>query len=177
MDILDPWFDLYPDDPDCYYIYGPNETMSDWCYYGGYRNFMQLRDRNLNMKALLSIGGWNAGSGDYSVMADDRSKRDLFIDSCLLIASDYDFDGIDLDWEYPGTRQGANCSGNCYDIDNFSVLIEEMYTALKPQGLIFTSAVAAGYDKIAAGYHITDLNSYFDFVHIMGYDFAGAWNK
>ena len=52
-----------------------------------------------------------------------------------------------------------------------------MYTALKTEELMFTSAVAAGYDKIAMGYNIPDLNLYFDYVHLMGYDFAGGWNK
>ena len=46
----------------------------------------------------LPIGGWNAGSGSYSMMAADPQKRKTFIDSLSDFLDTYHFDGVDLDW-------------------------------------------------------------------------------
>ena len=44
------------------------------------------------------LGGWNAGSGAYSHMAEDPEKRKTFIDSLSEFLDLYAFEGVDLDW-------------------------------------------------------------------------------
>ena len=62
----------------------------------------KLRVENKNLKLLLAIGGWTEGSKDFSAVAADEQKRDVFINSALAFLSQWEFDGIDIDWEFPG---------------------------------------------------------------------------
>lgn len=70
------------------------------------------------------VGGWNEGSTKYSAMAADPAKRATFISSTLSFIRQYGFDGLDLDWEYPGQRGGAP-----EDRVNFVTLLREIKQA------------------------------------------------
>lgn len=51
---------------------------------------------------LLALGGWNDSAGDkYSRLVNNRSARKKFIAHAVEFLEKYDFDGLDLDWEYP----------------------------------------------------------------------------
>ena len=52
----------------------------------------------------LAIGGWNEGSTKYSSMAKDSAERQKFVDSVVQFLQKHNFDGLDLDWEYPGKK-------------------------------------------------------------------------
>lgn len=52
------------------------------------------------MKVLLSVGGW--GSSRFSEMAQTDSTRMAFAADCKRVIDQFDLDGIDIDWEYPG---------------------------------------------------------------------------
>ena len=40
----------------------------------------------------------------FSVMVNSQSNRQAFIKSAVELLRQWDFDGLDLDWEYPGGR-------------------------------------------------------------------------
>ena len=61
-----------------------------------------IADQGADTKMLLSIGGWTAGTKSFHQMAKDPLKRKRFIKSLLAISLKYGFQGVDLDWEYPG---------------------------------------------------------------------------
>ena len=67
----------------------------------------------------LAIGGWNEGSEKYSKMASNPQARKQFASSALSFIRRHNFDGLDLDWEYPGKRGGTKA-----DRDNFILLIQ-----------------------------------------------------
>ena len=48
-----------------------------------------------------SIGGWSL-SDPFPVMAANAQARARFASQCIDLIKSYNFDGIDLDWEYPG---------------------------------------------------------------------------
>ena len=48
-----------------------------------------------------SLGGWTL-SDPFPKMAANSEARKNFARNCVELIKEYDFDGIDLDWEYPG---------------------------------------------------------------------------
>ena len=69
----------------------------------GFLNATDMKRRNRDLKVTLAIGGWNEGSEKYSLMAKDPEARRIFVKSVVTMLREYNFDGLDLDWEYPGT--------------------------------------------------------------------------
>lgn len=54
------------------------------------------------IKVSIAIGGWNDSLGDkYSRLVNDPAARRRFIENLIQFIEKYDFDGLDLDWEYP----------------------------------------------------------------------------
>lgn len=66
-----------------------------------------LKSRNSNLKLLISVGGWSEGSTTFSDVAADAGKKTNMAYSTLYYMQTYNFDGIDIDWEYPGQRGGT----------------------------------------------------------------------
>ncbi|XP_014275730.1 probable chitinase 2 [Halyomorpha halys] len=139
---------------------------------GWYKKVTGLKKEYPDLKVTLAIGGWNEGSGNYSALAADPEKRRPFIASVLRFLKDYDFDGLDLDWEFPTQRGGAP-----EDKENFIILIKELRSALTVGGYILTAAISASIDTLASGYDLPRVSDNLDLVHMMAYDYHGSWEK
>lgn len=58
---------------------------------------------------LLAIGGANFHSKNFGIMASNVTQRKLFVSNLLSYVRKYNFDGIDIDWEFPnGTQNFTN---------------------------------------------------------------------
>jgi len=162
LKIWDPWLDQAPNDPNC--------NNGEFCDYDNYRKFIALKNVNPDFVPMISIGGWNAGSGAYSHMAEDPEKRKTFIDSLSEFLDMYAFEGVDLDWEYPGQREGAQPDK---DKEDFSLLVQEMSAMLKPRGLLFSAALSASKKVVEGAYDFPAVLPHFDFLNVMSYDYHG----
>jgi chitinase len=51
---------------------------------------------------LIALGGWNDSLGDkYSRLVNSPSATANFVRTVVEFIEKYNFDGLDLDWEYP----------------------------------------------------------------------------
>ena len=133
---LDPWNDLKDD-------YGR----------GAFERFTNLRRKNSHVKTMIAIGGWNEGSIKYSTMTANPSARQTFVESVLNFLQKYEFDGLDLDWEYPAAR-----GGKPEDKPNFSALVRELKTAFQSKGYLLSAAVSAGKWFIDPAYDVPEIS-------------------
>lgn len=69
---------------------------------GQYERIMNLRMLNPNLKILLAIGGWTHGTAPFTAVVVDPNNIAAFAANTLEYLKTYKFDGLDLDWEYPG---------------------------------------------------------------------------
>jgi len=138
----------------------------------GFGKATALKNDYPHLKVTLAIGGWNEGSEKYSELAKDPERRRSFVNSAVTFLQKYNFDGLDLDWEYPGKR-----GGKPEDKENFIKLIKDLSAVFKKKKLLLTAAIGAAAGTIDAAYDIPSMYKYLDYVHVMCYDYHGKWDK
>lgn len=142
---------------------------------GHYEQVTGLKRLNKNLKVLLAVGGWSFGTKKFKEMSASRYTRQTFIISAVPFLRKHNFDGLDLDWEYPkGTK----------DKENFVLLLQELKEAFEAESeatgkprLLLTAAVPVGPDNIRGGYDVPRVSKCLDFINLMAYDFHGKWEN
>ena len=87
----------------------------------------RLREKNPDLKLLLSVGGWSAGG--FSLASRTEEGRKKMALTGLELVQEYGLDGIDIDWEYPGTSI-AGIDSDPSDGENFILLLAALREAL-----------------------------------------------
>lgn len=159
----------------------------DGAYDGNFADLQYAKAKYPRVKILISIGGWTL-SGTFSDIAADPVKRNRFADSSVAFMKKFGFDGIDIDWEYPG-QPGDPYTNNKYrpeDKQNFNLLLAKVREKLDAASAadnrtgndkyLLTIAAPAGYTAIETSepgvYH-----QYLDFINLMTYDYRGAFDR
>ncbi len=137
---------------------------------GGAGGLLDLAHQN-GVKVMASIGGWSMCK-HYPEMAADPARRARFVEDCKKLIN-IGFDGIDLDWEYPGFG-GMNFTGTQADFANFATLVQEIRAAIGPDKLL-TAAMSADPAKLD-GFDWSKLVQTMDYFNMMTYDFNGGWS-
>jgi len=144
---------------------------------GGYARFAALKTFNRDLKTMLAIGGWNEGSRRFSPLVADPDRRQVFVRSAVRFLRQYNFDGLDLDWEYPTQRQG----GRAEDKENYAILVDELRDAFEKEAdktgkerLLLSMAVPASLEIAGEGYAIGKLDNSLDFFNLLTYDYHSA---
>ena len=172
----DPWADVerhLPGDP----WTGPG---SDAPYFGNFKQLDLLQEAHPGLQTLISVGGWT-WSGNFSDAALTPASRALFAASCADFMEAYGFDGIDIDWEYPGGGGLASNTSRPEDTENFTLLLQALRSELDARGAAkgrhyaLTIAAPAGAGKIA-NIQVEQIHPLLDFINVMTYDFNGNFS-
>jgi chitinase len=142
----------------------------------------KLRAQHPRLRLLVSIGGW-AAAPEYSDIALTKASRANFARSCIeqfLVRAD--FDGIDIDWEFPvhgGIPQNPHRPQDRADV---TALLAEIRSQLDALGRVnhrhyyLTIATPAGRWQYGGAYEPNDsydlkaVASIVDWVNLMTYD-------
>ncbi|QDL56947.1 V-CHI [Dione juno nucleopolyhedrovirus] len=162
----------------------PQKGVSAWNepYKGNFGQLMAAKLANPHLKVLPSIGGWTLSDPFYFM--HDANKRRVFVDSVREFLQMWKlFDGVDIDWEFPGGKGANPTLGNGErDADTYVALLSELRAMLdelqSQTGRTYelTSAISSGYDKIAVvNYEVAQ--KFLDKIFVMSYDFKGAWSN
>ena len=108
---------------------------------------MGLRSINPNLKILLAVGGWNQRGEPFNAVVKNPVSRATFIQQSYDFIKKYNFDGFDLDWEYPGVEERGS---EPEDKQRFTTLVKELKAKFGSE-LLLTAAVGAGKETIEKG--------------------------
>ena len=174
-------------------------TADDWSgLQGNFKQLRELKARYPNLRIIASLGGYS-WSGYFSDAALTAESRAHLVASCidLLIngnlpglppgAAKGIFDGIDVDWEYPGaagatlTNGNGNPTARPEDTRNFTLLLAEFRRQLDSAAranhhrrYLLTAALSANPAKIAL-LEVPQISRLLDQMDVMDYDFHGPW--
>lgn len=72
---------------------------------GHFRTITTLKRRYPNLKVLLSVGGDADTNRElYLQLLESNDAQTAFINSAYTLLKTYDFDGIDLAWQFPANK-------------------------------------------------------------------------
>jgi chitinase len=123
-----------------------------------------------NVKILLSLGGWGWDK-QFAAIVGNREAEDRYVKAVMEIVDEYDYDGIDLDWEYPDTKDEVA------GFDRLSRRFRKELDSLgekKKRHFAQTMAAAANPSTLAWLSNKLLLET-MDWVNVMTYDFTGDW--
>lgn len=120
---------------------------------------------NPSVRVILGIGG--SKREGFSEMAASASKREAFANSCKSIIKSYGLDGVDLDWEAPGTENGGH-TASPDDAQNYIEVVKKLREVLGRDKWISV------YSLFSAAYiDFKGMLPYVDFFNVSGYDLYG----
>ncbi|MEY2848974.1 MAG: hypothetical protein RI885_1639 [Actinomycetota bacterium] len=166
---------------------------------GSFNQLKQLKQLHPDLTPMISLGGWTWSKNFSSAAATDASRKKL-VSSCIDLyikgnlptidgrggpgAAAGVFEGIDIDWEWPGSPNGnvGNVVDAANDRNNFKLLLKEFRTQLDAYGATtgkeYTLSAflpANPVDIRSGGWNDPEIFRYLDFGNVQGYDFWGGW--
>lgn len=141
-----------------------------------------LKSGNSAVEVFISVGGWSfsdngtSTQGVFGSIAADAGKRQQFADNLVAFMKQYGFDGIDIDWEYPGAPDRG---GSTQDTENYVKLLQTLRQTFSASergsyGLTFTIPSSYWYLR---WFDLPSMVKYADWINIMSYDLHGVWDR
>jgi chitinase len=137
-----------------------------------YTRFTDLKKRKPSLQTWIAVGGWALNDPGntpdtrtaFSDMARTASGRRAFIDSLLQSMETYNFDGVDLDWEYPTAEDRGGSPG---DTENLVSLLRDMRNRFGTSYGI-SIAIPASYWYLR-NFDVQGMTRYVDWLNLMTY--------
>jgi chitinase len=129
--------------------------------------FKDIRTWNPKIRLAASIV---SGPEAFTRCAASPALREAVGESCKKLITEYGFDGVDFDWEYPCVpSNGSDCTGA--DKHNFTLLCNEVRRAVDTLGPGHIVSIAAGADLYyVESVELPELVKVLDYICLMTYD-------
>ncbi|OHW98396.1 glycoside hydrolase family 18 protein, partial [Colletotrichum incanum] len=153
-----------------------------------YKRVSALKKKSPGLEVWIVIGGWAMNDPGlyrttFSDLAKSTANQDKFFDSLLTFLAANDYDGVDIDWEYPVAEDRG---GIPEDFNNYVMFLQRLRSRLNSNGrrygLSLTLASYFNYIYPASywylrGFNIQRLEPLVDWFNIMTYDIHGVWDS
>jgi chitinase len=122
------------------------------------------------VKVLLSLGGWGWDKQFASIVSKPEAE-DRYVKSVIDVVRDNDYDGIDLDWEYPDTEK---------EVAGFERLVRRLRNQIdkigsaKGRPMVLTMAASSNPGTLK-WLRKDFLLETMDWINVMTYDYTGNW--
>jgi GH18 family chitinase len=137
--------------------------------------FIKFKEVKGSWKKIISFGGW-AGSTDassYQIYRDaiKPANRNKFAHNVMTVLNNHKLDGVDFDWEYPGS---AGSQGSSTDTTNYVEFLKIMRSKIGNSGKTMSVALPAAYWYLKP-FPVTQIAPLVDYIVYMTYDLHGQW--
>ncbi|OTA05019.1 hypothetical protein A9Z42_0056530 [Trichoderma parareesei] len=139
----------------------------------------QIFANSTGFKRILSFGGWSFSTSQDSAPIFQQgvtdANRQTFAESVVNVIQQYNLDGVDFDWEYPGaTDIKGSVPGSPSDGPNYLSFLQKV-RAILPVGKTLSMAAPASYWYLK-GFPIASMAQVLDYIVYMTYDLHGQWD-
>ncbi|KAH8803509.1 glycoside hydrolase family 18 protein [Xylogone sp. PMI_703] len=132
-----------------------------------------------NYKRILSFGGWSFSTDQdsFPIFREGvtAAERQTFANNVVSVINQYNLDGVDFDWEYPGAPDIPGIPpGSPSDGPNYLAFLQTLRSII-PSGKTISMAAPASYWYLK-GFPIKDMAPVLDYIVYMTYDLHGQWD-
>ncbi|CEI73471.1 peroxiredoxin [Romboutsia hominis] len=131
---------------------------------------ISLKNIKPTLKVIAAIGGW--GVEGFSDAALTPASRYAFAREANKLIKQYNLDGIDIDWEYPGSS-GAGIKSRPEDKENFTLLLTALRDVIGDNKWLSVAGTGdIGYINRSA--EISKIAPLINYFNLMSYDFTAG---
>jgi chitinase len=149
-----------------------------------FQQIAQLKNQYPDLKICISFtnnveNSDNAQNGGFSILAKSAAYRLQFAQDCKAFLQQWNLDGVDLDWEFPGLSWSGNPDAYdvAVDVQNHVLLMQQLRETLGSRYLLTYAGYCLDKTAVTGGSRYIDIAAvaqYVDFVNIMTYDLDAA---
>ncbi|WP_199533970.1 peroxiredoxin [Romboutsia weinsteinii] len=134
------------------------------------QQLIDLKAEKPSLKVIAAIGGW--GTEGFSDAALTPTSRYNFAREVNKLINQYGLDGIDIDWEYPGSS-AAGIKSRPQDRENFTLLLTAIRDVIGDDKWL---SIAGTGDKayLNTSADIANIAPIIDYFNLMSYDFTAG---
>lgn len=147
----------------------PNSDGSLAMYDGLEKSNIVNLSHNAGIKILLALGGaGEVPTVGFEAIASDSTKRSNFIQNAITFTNLLNYDGIDLDWEFPDNQQKK--------VD-YTLFIKELRSEMsKVNPNLLLTMVASATDFYGQWTEYEKILNYIDWFNLLAYEYNGSWS-